>query len=129
MFHHTQPSCLSARPHSTTVEVKKRLSKHSLLLEPGASAVKRSTQGANPIKPFTAVIYEFLEQARVFLPGKPFQPSLMFAGKARAYPRVEILKGRKEFYRIGPGIFYGCNYFPYRNKLECLPLPFTSTLV
>jgi hypothetical protein len=24
-------------------------------------------------------------------PGKPFQPSLMFAGKARAYPRVEHL--------------------------------------
>jgi hypothetical protein len=28
----------------------------------------------------------------VFVPGKPFQPSLMFAGKAGAYPRVEHLK-------------------------------------
>jgi hypothetical protein len=29
---------------------------------------------------------------RVFVPGKPLQPSLMFAGKAGAYPRVEYLK-------------------------------------
>ncbi len=27
-----------------------------------------------------------------FDPGKPFQPSLMFAGKAGTYPRVEHLK-------------------------------------
>ncbi len=33
---------------------------------------------ANVIKLFTAVSY-------VFVPGKPFKPSLMFAGKARAY--------------------------------------------
>jgi hypothetical protein len=29
----------------------------------------------------------------VFVSGKPFQPSLMFVGKAGAYPRVEHLKG------------------------------------
>ncbi len=29
----------------------------------------------------------------MFVPGKPFQLSLMFAGKAGAYPRVEHLKG------------------------------------
>ena len=29
----------------------------------------------------------------MFVPGKPFQPSLMFAGKAGAYARVEHLKG------------------------------------
>jgi hypothetical protein len=28
----------------------------------------------------------------VLVPGKPFQPSLMFAGMAKAYPRVEHLK-------------------------------------
>jgi hypothetical protein len=29
----------------------------------------------------------------VFVPGKPFLPSLMFGGKAITYPRVEHLKG------------------------------------
>ncbi len=41
---------------------------------------------ANVIKLFTAVSYDFSYQARAFVPGKPFQPSLMFAGKAGAYP-------------------------------------------
>jgi hypothetical protein len=36
-------------------------------------------------KLFTAEIYEFLLQARGFVPGKPFQPSLMSVGKARTY--------------------------------------------
>jgi hypothetical protein len=45
---------------------------------------------AYPIKLFTAVIYEFYEFT--FVPGKPFQSSLMFVGKAEAYPRVEHLK-------------------------------------
>jgi hypothetical protein len=36
------------------------------------------------IKRFTAVIYEWAELARVFVPGKPFQPSLMFASKTEA---------------------------------------------
>ncbi len=39
---------------------------------------------ANPIKLFAAVIYEFSLQARVFVLGKAFQPSLMFASKAGA---------------------------------------------
>jgi hypothetical protein len=39
------------------------------------------TPVANVIKLFTAVSYNFS-----FVPGKPFQPSLMFAGKAGAYP-------------------------------------------
>ncbi len=43
------------------------------------------TPVANVIKLFTAVSYEFSLLARVFVPGKPFQPSLMFAGKAVAY--------------------------------------------
>ncbi len=41
--------------------------------------------GTDPIKLFTAVIYEFSKKARVFVPGKPLHPSLMFAGKARPY--------------------------------------------
>jgi hypothetical protein len=32
-----------------------------------------------------AVIYGFLYSAIVFVPGKPFQPSLMFAGKVGAF--------------------------------------------
>jgi hypothetical protein len=40
-----------------------------------------------PFKTFTATIYEFSLQARVFAPDKPFQPNLMFIGKAGAYPR------------------------------------------
>jgi hypothetical protein len=39
------------------------------------------------IKLFTAIIYGFLLKARVFVPGTPFQPNLMFAGKAGAKPR------------------------------------------
>jgi hypothetical protein len=31
---------------------------------------------ANPLKLFKAVIYEFSYEARVFVHGKPFQPSL-----------------------------------------------------
>jgi hypothetical protein len=29
----------------------------------------------------------------MFVPGKPFQPSLMFVGEAGAYPTMEHLKG------------------------------------
>ncbi len=32
---------------------------------------------------FTTVIYEFSQQARVFVPGRLFQPSLMFVAKVR----------------------------------------------
>ncbi len=38
-------------------------------------------------------IYKWTQEARVFVPGRPFQPGLMFAGKARAYLRIEHLKG------------------------------------
>jgi hypothetical protein len=38
------------------------------------------------LKLFTVVSYEFLEYARVFVPGKTFQPSLLFVGKARSTP-------------------------------------------
>ncbi len=49
------------------------------------------TPVAKPIKLFTAVIYGFFYQTRVFLPGKPFQACLIFVGKA--YLNVEHLKG------------------------------------
>jgi hypothetical protein len=33
-----------------------------------------------------ALIFGFSFSARVFVPGKPFQPSIMFAGNARGLP-------------------------------------------
>jgi hypothetical protein len=38
---------------------------------------------------FMAVINEFPLKARVFVPGKPFQLSLMFWSKAGAFPRAK----------------------------------------
>ncbi len=53
--------------------------------------------GANVIKLFTTVSYNFLQLARALVPGKPFQPNLMFADKARAYlsevPFLDRLQG------------------------------------
>jgi hypothetical protein len=37
---------------------------------------------------------DFRNKLELFVLGKPFQPSLMFVGKARAYPRVELHSGR-----------------------------------
>ncbi len=42
--------------------------------------------GANVIKLFTAVSYEFSKKARAFVPGKLIHPILMFAGKSRSLP-------------------------------------------
>ncbi len=50
------------------------------------------TLGANVINLFTAVSYKFLYLARAFVPGKLFQLSLMFVGKARAYPSKSPFK-------------------------------------
>ncbi len=36
--------------------------------------------GQNITKLFTAVMYEGLQKARVFVPGRPFQSNLMFVG-------------------------------------------------
>ncbi len=38
----------------------------------------------------------------MFVPGKPLQPSLVFVGKARAYPSEEHRVGRNKFYDTGP---------------------------
>ncbi len=48
---------------------------------------------SNVIKPFTAVSYAFSKYAKAFVPGMPFQPTLMFAGKARSLPECRTLKG------------------------------------
>ncbi len=46
----------------------------------------RLTPGANVIKIFTAMSYEFLLESKMFASSKPFQPSLLFVGKARSPP-------------------------------------------
>ncbi len=38
--------------------------------------------GTNVKHLFTTIIYQCLLQAKVFVPGRPFQPSQMFDGKA-----------------------------------------------
>jgi hypothetical protein len=48
------------------------------------------TPGANFINLFTDISYEFSYYARAFVPGKPFQTSVMLG---KAYARVEHLKG------------------------------------
>ena len=35
---------------------------------------------------FTSVIYEYLQEAKVFVTGKPVHPSPMFVRKGGAYP-------------------------------------------
>ncbi len=45
--------------------------------------VSRFLSGHNVIKLFISVTYKFSLKARLFVPGKPFQPNLMFVGKAR----------------------------------------------
>jgi hypothetical protein len=47
---------------------------------------KSLTPVANVIKLFMAVSYDFSLEALAFVPDKPFQPNLMFAGKTGAYP-------------------------------------------
>jgi hypothetical protein len=69
-----------------TVMKKKRVVLLTLaLLQPGTNTIK-SFSGANVIKLFSSVIYDYSLQARVFVPGKPFQPSLMIVGEARSLP-------------------------------------------
>ncbi len=48
--------------------------------------------GANVMKLFTAVNYKRSQNAIAFAPGKLFQLSLMFAGKAGAYPSKALFR-------------------------------------
>ncbi len=63
------------------------MDKHSNLLRTFVNYDRKKyyNTGANVIKLFLSIIYGFLKYARVFVPGKLLQPSLMFAGKAGAY--------------------------------------------
>jgi hypothetical protein len=45
--------------------------------------------GANFVKPFTAVIYKWTKEAKVFVPVKPFQSIVLFASKARDHLSIE----------------------------------------
>jgi hypothetical protein len=66
-----------------------------------------------------AVSYEFLQQARAFVPGKPFQSSLMFVGKAKP-TRVKQLS-------VAP--LYGRLLALITNiRLDCKGLPDTNVL-
>ncbi len=49
--------------------------------------------GQKIIKLFYSRILQTSLQAKAFVPFKPFLPSVMFAGKAGAYPKVEHLIG------------------------------------
>ncbi len=48
--------------------------------------LQHQAHGANVIKLFMAVSYDFSKYVNAFVPGKPFQPTLIFSGKVRAYP-------------------------------------------
>jgi len=48
--------------------------------------------GANAINLFTPIMYKCLLQARVFVPKRPFQPSIMSASKAEAYLSEETFR-------------------------------------
>jgi hypothetical protein len=67
--------------------------------------------GGDVIKLFTAVIYEFSSKARVFVPVKSFQPSLLFVGKARNLSLSRAYEGF--FNRVG-----SCFYNKHYTRLE-----------
>jgi hypothetical protein len=46
-------------------------------------SVKDVKSGIRVINLFADVFYECSDLARVFIPSKPFQPNMMFVGKAR----------------------------------------------
>ncbi len=49
-----------------------------------------STTGANPIKLFTTVNYEWTIKAKVSVHAKSFQPGPMFLSKGGAYPSESL---------------------------------------
>ncbi len=50
-------------------------------------SIKFYSTGPNVIDLFMSVIYKCSYQARALVPGKTFQPSLMFVGKAKSLPK------------------------------------------
>ncbi len=101
---------------------------------------RKHQSGANVIKLFTAVSYDFHNKLeRLFLvPGKPFRPSLILVGKPTSLFWKVVTYGRKMFYNIGHrcrSIFsllhwdsgactikkhYGFIMYGFRSKLVCL---------
>jgi hypothetical protein len=79
---------------------------------------------------FTVIIYGSYNKL-VFVPGKPFQPSLMFAGKAGAehlkgVPGTNTLAyyknyGCKKFYRIGPRLTKAVNLSRRKSSKKSSP--------
>ncbi len=78
--------------------------------------------GSNVKKSFMDVIYKCSQQARVFGPDRPLQPSLIFAGKARCpstqvgsickhYTRLESLARDKHSSLLGAFLNYGCKEY------------------
>jgi hypothetical protein len=51
---------------------------------------------SNIIKLFMTLIYESMNKARLFVPGKPLQPSLIYACKARSIPNCGAI-----YYYVG----------------------------
>jgi hypothetical protein len=51
--------------------------------------MRQDSTGSNVVRLFTSVIYECSYLARVFVPGKPFQPFLFvgFVGKTKSLPK------------------------------------------
>jgi hypothetical protein len=52
------------------------------------------------MKLLTDIIYKCSQKARVFVPGKPFQPNLMFTGKAIMYHWLQVLMLLKKFFIV-----------------------------
>ncbi len=48
------------------------------------AAAKSLPSWPNVTKHFTSIIYKYSKEVRVFVPGRPFQPNIMFVGEARA---------------------------------------------
>jgi hypothetical protein len=64
-------------------------------------------------KTFLSVIYELSKQARVFVPGKLFQPSLIFEGKSGACP-ISIVSKRRVT-RVASGFI--CKHLTRMDKI------------
>jgi len=69
-----------------------------------------------------AVFYEYLYYTRVFVPGKPFQPSLMFARKVGDYPVKESFRwsaqgqAPRRAHKLGKKGLPGTNALAYYEK-------------
>jgi hypothetical protein len=67
----------------------------------------------------------------VFVPGKLFQPSLMFVGKARGHPRVEHLKGASlgQARSLLANIGVGWKSLPGKNTLAYYKNPLITAVI